>query len=228
MSNISTLFTSIMTVIRTDEGLQQRLGLPGTMSEEQRKTYAQGQVLKILTGDYSPFDPIYLPLREVFTKAIGGNAPSSSDRLKYVTEILAASRKGLEESASVNSIVGQHSKEDGDVIGRSMEVFSTFVKTAVDLFLDFDATTSGGKFSERLKILVEDFVGNWVKAVEPQLEQGMAGVHILLQTLTQSAVQQFVSMYPENMAMAMMGGPMLTAHFLQSYQAYLARNNATK
>eukprot|EP00759_Apiculatamorpha_spiralis_P057275 PhF_6_TR8528/c0_g1_i2/m.13364 len=187
---LSAIFKALLGSFKKDPALQQRLGLPAGVeaTDAQRKGYVQGQIMRVLSGDYSPLDSVHPPVKEQVLLLLD-NDTSTATRDRYLAEAIQNVKTVMDNSSTLNVLLGESSKDDADVIGATIQIMTRHLNLLLDAFLG--PVTEQATFGGKVKFIVEEFVGEWFAAVSGMLMTGEAGATALVQMVCNEAVQNF-------------------------------------
>jgi hypothetical protein len=174
--------------------------------------------MRILSGDWTPFDAIHQPVQAYIVAQLNGSAtPEAIGALAQ--RMSEEARTYLLTDGNINQIVGLSCRDDADPIGQTVDAIHRNLVSTLTLW----TTHSTGVFSTALKDLQIDFVGRWFEALSSSLLQGRAGLRPLLSQLSMAAGMAITQRYPQQAQMAMFGLPMLTGMMMQFDEEYRRR-----
>lgn len=178
------------------------------------------QAMRVLAGDWLPFNDIREPVRDHLVIDMLQRDTSASALAALSQRLASEVREFLIADTRANIIIGDTCNADSDPIGITVASLTTHLHRTIDLWIHFHPTPSAAAFSDQLKALEIEFVGSWLETLHPCLNEGARGLDPFLRQFNGIATQEITSRYPEHAMMAMFGLPLLTNLIFQFHDEY--------
>jgi hypothetical protein len=177
-----------------------------------------GNAMRILGGDWSPFDTIHPTLKDWVTKELNGDNSSAAVSALGAT-MAAKAYDELVGSEAAMTLLATHAADDSDILGMLKANLEKHLPAALALCVSHDAATAG-LFSTALKNVTIEMAGEAFEALGKQLAAGPAGVQPFMAQVSSVASQQVMKSHPQHAQAAMFGLPMLLNMLSQFHGIY--------
>lgn len=180
--------------------------------------------MRILGGDWAPFDTMRPALAEYVTKECDGN-PTDDAIKSMATKLADDARAGLADNASVNEVFASHIRElqpeEKDPITIIHEALLKHMPITLTIFVRHD--DAKGLFSDVLKAAEVELTGEVLEAFSKICEGGDAGLKKMMTALSQRGSMEVMTKYPQHAQAAMFGLPMTLNMLQQFHQQWRAK-----
>jgi hypothetical protein len=211
---MSELLSAIMTALKESQ--------PGVPEQQVQMMTS----MRILGGDWTPFDTIQPQLKAYVEKVCNGNP--TEEAIRAMANGMADDvRAKLSASSAVNEVFANHLK---DIAPEETDVYTLIFNTLnkhlpITLGLCVKPEEGGKPFSTSLKDSEIEMVGELFEAVEKITNNGNAGLQAMLRAFSQKGSAEVMAKYPQHAQAAMFGLPMVLNMMNQFHAEYRKRHN---
>jgi hypothetical protein len=182
--------------------------------------------MRILSGDWTPFDTIRPQLKAYVEKRCNGNVTEAAIQA-IAAELATEARDALVQNEAVIEVFAAHLKdiapEDEDAFSILFNALRTHLP--ITLGLCYNYTAEEPRFSTKLKDAEIEMIGEILEKFSKIVVNGDEGLQTMLRTLSGKGSQQVAMKYPQHMQAAMLGIPMVLNMAIQFHAEYRKRHN---
>lgn len=186
-----------------------------------------GTSMRILGGDWTPFDTIRPQLRAYVDKNCDGNGKDKDKLAAFAAKLADQARAALADSEAVNVVLAENLsdlKGDTDAITMTYQVLCEHLPVTLGLIVNHE-DSEGTLFSTALKNAEIEMIGDLLEKIARAAPKGDEQLQQLLRAFSAKGSQEIMAKYPQHGAAAMFGLPMALNMMSQFHQEYRKRHD---